>query len=1041
MSFTEDSRVKIPTILHLMRLGYEYLSLKGTHWDKDTNIFPELFSSAVSSINPDMTSDDVARLLEEVKLSLDNEDLGRAFFNKLKARSGTKLIDFENFSNNSFHVVTELTYKNGDDEFRPDIILLINGMPLVFIEVKKPNNRDGIIVERERINKRFQNPKFKRFANITQFMIFSNNMDYVDGDPEPVQGAFYASSSYDKPVFNYFREEEVLDLTALLKPLTDDQELAVLKDNNLEVIRSNPEFLSNKEPSRPTNRICTSLLSKERLSFVLRYALVYVSESDGLQKHIMRYPQMFATKAIERKLNDGVRKGIIWHTQGSGKTALTYYNVGFLTDYFQKREIIPKFYFIVDRLDLLQQAQREFTARGLIVHTINSREAFTRDIKATQVIHNHSGKAEITVVNIQKFKDDPDVISTQDYNVTIQRVYFLDEVHRSYNPKGSFLANLTQSDSNAIKIGLTGTPLLGEDYNSRVLFGDYIHKYYYNASIADGYTLRLIREEIATNYKMTLQQALEEAEVKMGDVDRKEIYAHQSFVEPMLDYIISDFEKSRGTLNDATIGGMIICDSSDQAKKMFELFNAVYASKPIFSSDSAEPQQATSVAEPIPTYVQTASMEPAKQAHKVSNAALILHDVGTKQERKDWVEDFKAGKIDLLFVYNMLLTGFDAKRLKKLYLGRVIRKHNLLQALTRVNRTYKDFRYGYVVDFADIRKEFDATNKAYFDELQSELGDEIESYSKLFKSQEEIKQEIEHIKDVLFRFDIDNMETFCDQISQIQDRETVLALKNALADARSLYNLIRLQGEYDFLDELDFTKLNVLFRVASDRLDMLNLAISIQDGVDIGNLLNRALEDVIFTFTKIGEEELVLADKLKNTLRQTREALASNFDQQDPKFINLKDELERLFKKKNLSEVTQDEMVANIDALNKIHQRVKELNRQNNQLRQKYLGDTKYARLHKRLYERQQERRDITDSERKIFEALLGVKEDADSQVLDNTSVLDNESYFERHLLPKVHNRFIKQQSIPLNAEAVRYVNHLVVAEYLKEFNTGSQSW
>nr|WP_241831301.1 type I restriction endonuclease [Salinivibrio kushneri] len=1024
-----------------MRLGYEYLSLKGTHWDKDTNIFPELFSSAVSRINPDMTSDDVARLLEEVKLSLDNEDLGRAFFNKLKDRSGTKLIDFENFSNNSFHVVTELTYKNGDDEFRPDIILLVNGMPLVFIEVKKPNNRDGIIAERERINKRFQNPKFKRFANITQFMIFSNNMDYVDGDPEPVQGAFYASSSYDKPVFNYFREEEVLDLTAFLKPLTDEQELAVLKDNNLEVIRSNPEFLSNKEPSRPTNRICTSLLSKERLSFILRYALAYVSESDGLQKHIMRYPQMFATKAIERKLNEGVRKGIIWHTQGSGKTALAYYNVEFLTDYFQKREIIPKFYFIVDRLDLLQQAQREFTARGLIVHTINSREAFTRDIKATQVIHNHSGKAEITVVNIQMFKDDPDVISTQDYNVTIQRVYFLDEVHRSYNPKGSFLANLTQSDTNAIKIGLTGTPLLGEDYNSRVLFGDYIHKYYYNASIADGYTLRLIREEIATNYKMTLQQALEEAEVKMGDVDRKEIYAHQSFVEPMLDYIISDFEKSRGTLNDATIGGMIICDSSDQAKKMFELFNAVYASKPLSSSDSVEPQQTTSVADPIPTYVQTASMEPAKQAHKVSNAALILHDVGTKQERKNWVEDFKAGKIDLLFVYKMLLTGFDAKRLKKLYLGRVIRKHNLLQALTRVNRTYKDFRYGYVVDFADIRKEFDATNKAYFDELQSELGDEIESYSKLFKSQEEIKQEIEHIKDVLFRFDISNMETFCDQISQIQDRETVLALKNALADARSLYNLIRLQGEYDFLDELDFAKLNVLYRETSNHLDLLNLKQDLEQGTDTTHLLHRALEDVIFKFVKLGEEELVLADQLKNTLRQTREALASNFDQQDPTFTNLKDELERLFKKKNLSEVTQDEMVANIDALNKIHQRVKELNRQNNQLRQKYLGDTKYARLHKRLYERQKERRDITGSERKIFEALLGVKEDADSQVLDNTSVLDNESYFERHLLPKVHNRFIKQQSIPLNAEAVRYVNQLVVAEYLKEFNTGSQSW
>ncbi|HHC7419515.1 TPA: type I restriction endonuclease subunit R [Vibrio cholerae] len=1035
--FNEDSRVKIPAILHLMRLGYKYLSLKGQSWDLDTNIFPDVFKTAIGKINPGIEDAEAGRVLEDVKLLLDNEDLGRAFFERLSERSNTKLIDFENFNNNSFHVVTELTCQNGDEEFRPDITLLINGMPLVFIEVKKPNNREGILAERDRINKRFQNPKFKRFANITQFMIFSNNMEYDDGDPEPVQGAFYASSSYHKPVFNYFREEEIFNLTALLKPVSDDDELKVLKDNNLEVIRSNPEFQTNKQPERPTNRICTSLLSRDRLAFILRYALAYVSESDGLQKHIMRYPQLFATKAIERKLSEGVKKGIIWHTQGSGKTALTFYNVRFLTDYFQKQQVIPKFYFIVDRLDLLQQAQREFTARGLTVHTINSRDAFTRDIKATQVIHNHSGKPEITVVNIQKFKDDPDVVSTKDYNVAIQRVYFLDEVHRSYNPKGSFLANLSQSDSNAIKIGLTGTPLLGDDYNSRALFGDYIHKYYYNASIADGYTLRLIREEISTQYKIELQKALEEAEVKMGDVDRKLIYAHPSFVEPMLTYIVNDFEKSRGALNDTTIGGMVICDSSDQAKQMFEIFNGVYADAPILPQTSNSKTEVLEVAEPAPT----SYAESAKQAQKVKNAALILHDIGTKEERKNWVEDFKAGKIDFLFVYNMLLTGFDAKRLKKLYLGRVIRKHNLLQALTRVNRTYKDFRYGYVVDFADIRKEFDATNKAYFDELQSELGDEMEHYSHLFKSQEEIKQEIEHIKDVLFRFDTDNMEEFCNQISQIQDRDTVLALKKALADARSLYNLIRLQGEYDFLDELDFAKLNVLYRETSNHLDLLNLKNELESGEDTTNLLNRALEDVIFKFVKIGEEELVLADKLKNTLRQTREALASNFDQQDPQFISLKEELERLFKKKNLSEVTQDEMVANIDALNKIHDRVKELNRQNNQLRQKYLGDAKYTRIHKRLQERQQSQSDISESERKIFEALAGVKQDADEQVLNNSQVLDNESYFERQMMPLVIGRFMKEQNIKLNADASRYINHLVVAEYLKEFNTGSQAW
>lgn len=1032
MKFTEDTRVKIPVILHLIRLGYCYLSLKEQRWDKETNIFPDLFTTAVGRINPGIAPDDIARQLKDLSLLLDNDDLGRAFFEKLSDRSGIKLIDFDNFNNNSFHVATELTCENGDEEFRPDITLLINGMPLIFIEVKKPNNREGIVAERNRINERFKNPKFKRFANITQFMIFSNNMEYDDSDPEPIQGAFYASSSYSNPVFNYFREEELFNLTNLLKPLPEETEIAVLKDNNLEVIRTNPEFQTNKDHNRPTNRLCTALLSRDRLAFILRYALVYVAEPGGIQKHIMRYPQLFATKAIERKLNAGVKKGIIWHTQGSGKTALAYYNVRFLTDYFQSQQVIPKFYFIVDRLDLLQQAQREFTARGLIVHLIDSREAFTRDIKAAQALHNHHGKAEITVVNIQKFRDDPDVVTIKDYDINIQRVYFLDEVHRSYNPKGSFLANLSQSDTNAIKIGLTGTPLLGTDYNSRDLFGDYIHKYYYNASIADGYTLRLIREEIATNYRMILQQALKDVEVRMGDVDRKYIYAHPSFVKPMLDYIVTDFAKSRGALNDGTIGGMVICDSSEQAKQMFELFNADYAESPTVADEVTDEMSILQAAEPAAVY-----QIHAKETRKIKRAALILHDIGSKQERKEWVEQFKAGEIDLLFVYNMLLTGFDAKRLKKLYLGRVIRKHNLLQALTRVNRTYNHFRYGYVVDFADIRQEFDATNKAYFEELQAELGDEMEHYSRLFKSAEEIREEIEHIKDVLFSFDTENAEIFTDQINQIQDRETALALKNALADARSLYNLIRLQGNTEFLQALDFNKLNILYREASHRLDLLNLKADLEQGVDLSGLLNRALEEVIFEFHKVSEEELVLADELKETLRRTREALAANFDQQDPQFVSLKDELERLFKKKKLSEVTQEEMVANIDTLNKIHDRIKELNRQNNLLRQKYRGDVKYARTHKRLCERG----GLSEPERKIFEALLGVKLDADEKVLNNSQILNNESYFSRHMESCVIKHFEDEHHITLTSSAVSDINRVIVAEYLNEFNTGARTW
>lgn len=1032
MAFNEDTRVKIPTIMHLVRLGYQYLSPKTPQCDIDTNIFPELFLQAIEKINPQLKQDDAKRLLEEVKLSLDNEDLGKAFYEKLIASSGPKLIDFECFNNNSFHVVTELTYKNGDEEFRPDITLLINGMPLVFIEVKKPNNPEGILAERDRINKRFQNKKFKRFINITQFMIFSNNMEYEDGAIQPLQGAFYASASYGEPIFNYFREEQTLILSEFSKPLDEQKELEILKDNNKETLRSSNEYQLNKNELRPTNRICTSLLSKDRLAFILRYALTYVEETQGLEKHIMRYPQIFATKAIEHKLNEGIKKGIIWHTQGSGKTALAYYNVRFLTDYFQQKQIIPKFYFIVDRIDLLTQAQREFTGRGLTVYIIDSREAFSQDIKATKAIHNNTGKPEVTVVNIQKFKDDPDVVSMNDYDVSIQRVYFLDEVHRSYNPKGSFLANLEQSDPNAIKIGLTGTPLLGTDYNSRQLFGEYIHKYYYNASIADGYTLRLIREEIATHYKMALQKALEEAEIQQGDVDKKFIYAHPSFVEPMLDYIVTDFQKSRGALADSTIGAMVICDSAEQAKQLFKLFNDRYPqNNQLLNQAAANDNELTplKVAKPITTYTVKR-----KQENKVKTAALILHDVGTKQQRKDWVEDFKAGKIDVLFVFNMLLTGFDARRLKKLYLGRVIRSHNLLQALTRVNRPYKDFRYGYVVDFADIRKEFDATNKAYFEELQDELGDEIEGYSQLFKSQQEIQQEIEQIKDALFKYNITNAEIFSQQINEIDNRETILTLKKALANAKSLYNLIRLQGESSLLDQLDFNKLNLLYRETTNRLNLLNLKENLEKGTDNTNLLNLALEDILFEFIKVGEEELQLADDYQKTLRRTREALSANFDQDDPKFITLKEELERLFKKKNLSATTQEEMKANTEVLNKIYERVKILNREDNLLRQKYSGDKKYVRIHKRITEKNE----ISANERKIFEALNGVKHDTDEQVLQNLQLLNNEGYFKQIIMPTVINQFMTQQQIKLNPTTSHYINDLVVKEYLKEFTNGA---
>ena len=207
--------------------------------------------------------------------------------------------------------------------------------------------------------------------------------------------------------------------------------------------------------------------------------------------------------------------------------------------------------------------------------------------------------------------------------MNVQRVYFMDEAHRSYNPKGFFLSNLLSSDREAVMIALTGTPLIGDGYNTKDVFGAYIHKYYYNRSIKDGYTLRLIREGIRTEYRTQLQGILESIKALKGSIDRKDLYAHPAYVRDLVKYIVEDFRRSRIALGDSSIGGMIVCDSSEQAREVFHQ---------------------------LEDYDLT--------------AALILHDQDDKETREKEVDHFKKGTIDLLVVYNMLLTGFDAPRLK-----------------------------------------------------------------------------------------------------------------------------------------------------------------------------------------------------------------------------------------------------------------------------------------------------------------------------------------------------------------------------------------
>lgn len=999
MGRPEDSRVKIPALVHFTRLGYTYMSIKdkerNVDYDGDTNIFYSQFLSAVNRINQtELTLEDAKKIIGELKIKLDNDDLGKSFFKILQSGiDGIKLIDFSDITGikNDYTVVTELPYENGDDNFRPDIVVLINGMPLSFIEVKRQNNREGILTERSRMERRFSNKIYRRFVGITQFTVFSNNNEYDDSDIEPIQGAFYASSSYKRMFFSKFREQREDELKADMKPIVTETEEFVLSDNNLIAIKGTPEYVSSLSEKSPTNRIITSLYTKERLLFLLKYGICYktTTNKDGIteiEKHIMRYPQLFATLAIRDKLREGVRKGVIWHTQGSGKTALAYSNVHFLSDYFSKEEgKIAKFYFIVDRLDLAEQAKNEFEARGLKVKLIKDKEEFIADI-TNPGESNTSGKVTMTVINIQKFSKES-VTKPSDYNVDVQRVYFLDEAHRSYNPTGSFLANLMASDRDAVQIALTGTPLIGDGYNTKDVFGNYIHKYYYNQSIADGYTLKLIREEIETTYKNQLNATLDQI-VRQGSIAKKNLYAHPKFVEKMVDYIIQDFEEGRTAL-DSSIGAMIVCDSSEQAREV----------------------------------------ERQLKRFSAYTHALVLHDEGTKQDRKNDQEEFKKGNIDILVVYNMLLTGFDAPRLKKQYLARMIKAHNLLQTLTRVNRPYKGYHYGYVVDFANIKDEFDKTNKAYFDELQSELGDEVQNYSNIFKSKEDIEKDLNDVKNQLFLYDTSNVVSFINQISEIDDKKQLLNLRQALENYKAMFNLIRLYGYEDLYTHFNVENAIKCLNEVNNRISIINLKNSIDSSEDMSQVLNMALDQIDFQFRKIKEEELIIADAFRDTLEKTRREIVDRcLDPKDPEYISLLDELKRVFKKKNIEELTADEMKQMMGDLNTLKKKAEKRNLADRMLAAKYSGDVKYMRTHKRIMNSPPP---ITDAVT-IHRILMTVKSKADDQIAHNENILDNEEYFIKSLQPIIL-RACMGEKVKLDKPQLMFIDNCLSKEYILE--------
>lgn len=1067
--FSEATRVQMPAMVHLTRIGYTYFGKlsedkNGTVYDGDTNILLSVFEQQFKKLNP-CHEGEYFQVLKDIRKELNDDDLGRGFYNRLKAVSPIKLIDFNNIGNNTFHFTAEFTCKNGQDEFRPDITLFINGLPLCFVEVKKPNNHGGMLAESERMNKeRFPNKKFRRFINITQLMIFSNNMEYdALGGIVPIQGAFYCTGARSYSPFNCFREENPnglkiapFHLNYPYKDIDKVVEKQILSDYNCQVIHTSPEYQTNLDVNTPTNRILTSMCSPERLLYIIKYGIAYVRmerEVDGKiestdQKHIMRYQQLFASLAIRKKLEEGIKSGVVWHTQGSGKTALSYYLTFVLNDFYSKQNKVAKFYFIVDRLDLLEQATQEFEARGLVVSTANTRAELMEQFRNNQAQQGVSGQAEITVVNIQRFAEDKEKVRINDYATNLQRIFILDEAHRGYKPGGCFLANLFDADTDAIKIALTGTPLLKEERASCKVFGNYLHTYYYDKSIADGYTLKIIREDIETSYKERLSNVYDKLDtlVQKKDIRKSEIIEHPSYVKELARYIMEDLKGFRKIQGDDTLGGMVICETSEQARRLYDIFEEEWQKfqpKPI-KIKLADGTYV--VGEPEPDY---------KSKNRPLKAGIILHDTDDKETRKQIVKEFKKNMtVDILIVFNMLLTGFDAPRLKRLYFGRKLKDHNLLQAITRVNRPYPGMRYGFVIDFADIKRNFKETNEAYLRELNrfndiDETGQDAatDTFTQVIEDKDEILNQMKKVRQTLFDYSYDNAEEFSSEISTEEDKTVLLDLKQALESAKNMANLVRTFGDEEMKEKfskLEITKLPQLLSEVQRRISIINQREVFSTNEETKTLINEAMMDIEFTFSKIGQEEMCLISggaELKEKWQRTIASFTQNFDQEDPEFMSLRDAFMERFKEHGFVIDSIAKFNEETQALDEIVKRLQDLQKRNNVLLKKYKGDEKFARVHKRIREVNKQREEkgqkpmFSFLDEEIAAILNIIKEDVDAKVYDRNDILKKDAYFGRTVMSLINGCLYHFPQIKPEMEDYKFIQTRISQQYINQYN------
>lgn len=725
----EMSTSQRPAIEVLQKLGYKYISeeenKKLRNYILTDVIFKDTLAKKLNEINSyeykgenykfsastigqaikDLNEDLVTGLISTNEKIYDLLTLGKSYQENMvdgtKRSFDIKYIDFEHPENNDFYVTEEFSVlrMNGKDYARPDIVLFVNGIPLAVIECK-----DASVPIIQAISQNIRNQKPDYIPGLFKFIQIvmaanKNETKYATcGTPDKFWSTW--NEQYVE------KQKELLDKTVIGRQVTKQ------------------------------DRDIISLFEKERFLELIKDFIIFESG----KKKICRYQQYFAVKAMLQRIKQDKKGGVVWHTQGSGKSITMVY---ITKKIMEDKEIQnPQVVIATDRVDLDKQIHKTFNRIG-----VEAARATTGN-NLTELIKNEKIRVITTVVN--KFE----TVVKSGVTVDAPNTFILvDEGHRTQY--GEINRRMQEVFKGAIYISFTGTPIMKKDKNIFDKFGGLIHKYSLDDALKDKAIVPLIYEG-----KMVDQEVSKEAidmrldmltrnltEEQKTDVMKKwSRFEKVASSEQRLELIAWDIASNYNqTLKGTGFNAMLACNKKVEAVKYYN----------IFRDEFPELEVAVVISSPDMREGEGSIDEDTNDIVK----KFYINALSNYKNEEEYEETIKSkfinGDIDILIVVDKLLTGFDAPKASTLYLDKQIKEHNLLQAIARVNRLCDGKDYGYIVDYRGLLGELDKALTMYQEAGLEEFNEEdIKSsvyyidteINNMFESYEKLKEIFKDIK-------------------------------------------------------------------------------------------------------------------------------------------------------------------------------------------------------------------------------------------------------------------------------------------------------